>query len=206
MGFEYLPSEILIMIIQNMFDSGPEECDKSYYFAYYYSIFMRISKSLNMDFKQDKYWKHILDMDKIKIRGNNLMKRYIGVNVIPHYRDTLFNYDGKYKDAKISLKCCEMNRNKILSSKLYDIKDSPNSYILEEGSWQIETSKTTTCNMGRGEIYYDKYHYTIKKVYEWELNVNNNQKTIIEKNISEYLDLYLYYEDLYNSSINIIRA
>ena len=51
------------------------------------------------------------------LKPKNLMKRYISVKVVPHYKKIFLYYSGKYNDEKLTLECCNRNRDKLFSSK-----------------------------------------------------------------------------------------
>lgn len=224
MKLESLPNEVWILIIQKMFetehyyDGGDPFDNRSYYFehpvneytqsmyfAYYYGLLLQVSKTLNMEFKNDTYWKHLLLIDGISHREKNLMKRYISVKVVPHYKKIFLYYSGKYNDEKLTLECCNRNRDKLFSSKEIVNWENPlNTFVLIDGYWNIEVKDRISDNgKGYGKMYFQKYNMPIKKVYKWELHVSSNHRNVIERNIQYYIQNMCYYEELYNSSINV---
>lgn len=222
MSIENLPCEIWIIIMNNIYDlekydineendnrsywfeNEKEEYEYTKYFAYYYGILSQVSKNMNIEFKRNYYWRYLLDYDKIKHKNRNLMKRYISVKVIPHYKNIILYYNRKYKDEKIELECCNRNTNKIYSGKILpNWKKSSNPFVLIDGYWATEIKENISKNCkSYSKIFYRKYSSPIKKVYNWELYVSNNHNKIIKKNLSYYLKAISYYEGLYNSCIN----
>ena len=224
MDITSLPNDIWILIIHKMFvgeqphiDGGDvdtrsyffenpsNEYQQGMYFAYYYGLLMQVSKTMNLGFKHNDFWKHVLKVDDIEPKGNNLMKRYIGVKVVPYYKKISLYYNGKYKDEKLTMECCIRNYNKLFSSKMTEnIKEPLNPLILIDGYWNIEVKDRIQDNgNGYAKMYYQKYRRPVKKVYKWELHVSGNHEKIIQENVQYYMEQLVYYEDLYNSSINV---
>ena len=96
----------------------------------------------------------------------------------------------------------------ILNTKGFEmtenIKEPLNPLILIDGYWNIEVKDRIQDNgNGYAKMYYQKYRRPVKKVYKWELYVSGNHEKIIQENVQYYMEQLVYYEDLYNSSINV---